>query len=135
MTRLVVITVAASFAWSCGGPSSLPIAPTPAATQPPPVAIPTIATHTIVGMVTDRTASGPRPIVGAVVGLYAWNEDVLDPRALVASTETGPDGRYSVKVAEQATWIGATKQGYRYFAERIRITADVVFDIELTPLG
>jgi hypothetical protein len=69
------------------------------------------------------------------VGLYAWNEDVLDPQALVASTETGPEGRYSVKVSEQATWIGAVKPGYRYFAERIRITGDVVFDIELTPLG
>jgi hypothetical protein len=57
----------------------------------------------------------------------------LDPQALVASAETDSEGRYSVEASEKATWIGAAKPGYRYFAQPIRPTGTTVFDIELVP--
>jgi hypothetical protein len=77
---------------------------------------------------------GLQPIAGAQVGLYAWNEDVLVPEALVASTQTDADGRYSLRglADRQVTWVGASKPGYRYYAAGYPFLGSEL-NIELTP--
>ena len=124
--RLALLTVAASFAASCAGS---PVAATPpVSVQPAAVSTPT---YTLSGTVVERTATGLQPIAGVEVGIYSWNEDVLVPEALAASAVTDSAGRYSLQAARQVWWVGATKSGYRYYAERIGVVNDDRFDIEL----
>ena len=132
LLRCVPIIVSVIVAASCGqSPSTVAPTPTP---MPPVVVQPAPVTFVASGVVAERTATGLQPVADVEVGLYKWNEDALTPEALLVSTRTGPDGRYTLEGDQEATWIGAAKAGYRYYAERIGPQAQEPFDIELVPV-
>jgi hypothetical protein len=119
------------FAAACNGGTNI-LAPTP---QPAPVLVASV-TIVVSGIVTERTAIGSQPVAGAQVGLYAYNEGPLDPAGLIVSTQTGPDGRYSLQGTPQVSWVGASRSDYRPFEARLYLTDSraYVFDIELLKL-
>ena len=126
--RLVLLTVAAAFTWCCGG-SNPPTAPTSTSQGVPSGLV--FTPYTLSGTVVQRSTTGLQPIAGVTVGLYAWNEDVLVDAALVTSTQTDADGRYALQVEHPVPWLGASKPGYRYYAQSL--PGDPVINIELSP--
>lgn len=123
---LGVFVVAASVACSGQSPTMAPTPTTPAQPVPTPVGVLSVS-----GMVMDRSG---QPIADVEVGLYRYNELVLEPPALVKSMATGPDGRYVLDNSDnQGTWIGAHKDGYRNYEGRLILLGhgDVVLNIVL----
>ena len=119
-------------AGACGGTSPNLVAPTP---QPLPIPV-NSAPFTLSGFVTERTVNGPQPVSGAQVVVFAYNEGGLfpvDPDAVIASTQTGPDGHYSLQGTLQVSWIGANKNGYREYDARCcdSRAGAVVYNIDL----
>ena len=128
MMKYLTVVLLLIFAAACNGDMNI----TAPASQPVPVPV-TSMTFVVSGIVTERTATGPQTVAGAQVGLYAYNEGPLDPSGLVMSTQTGPDGRYSIEGTPQVTWMGVHKPEYRAYEARCCSPGSgaIVLNIEL----
>ena len=108
------------------GPSRGPTAPAPIVSDVP---------TTLSGIAYDATdeATGARARLSNVrVTLHAWNEDTLVEESVFAETKSDQDGRYSLRFNPKDTvWLGAWKDGYRYYAVRLAVRPNATLDIEL----